>query len=159
MLVILLSACSSDTQVGVCYSCFWNQQSKEVVNLINSTLFKYEAVSNYTESDRLLILGRINNNEELVCQSIPYKLKTLKNKKDKESWLLLYEELYFLAKECDSKYSEIYLVRNARLFKLYRFSDGNPMEPDFVLFLKENRNEKRNNAFSLFRLDNDIREV
>ncbi|GAI81700.1 unnamed protein product, partial [marine sediment metagenome] len=35
------------------------------------------------------------------------------------------------------KYSEIYLVRNAKLFKIYRFSDGKPIEPDFVLFLKE----------------------
>ncbi len=35
------------------------------------------------------------------------------------------------------KYEEIYLVRNSNLFKLYRFSDGKPTEPDFVLFLKE----------------------
>ena len=42
----------------------------------------------------------------------------------------------------EEKYSEIYLVRNANLFKIYRFSDGSPMEPDFVLFLKENRNKK-----------------
>jgi len=40
------------------------------------------------------------------------------------------------------KYSKIYLVRNANLFKIYRFSDGSPMEPDFVLFLKENGDKK-----------------
>jgi len=40
------------------------------------------------------------------------------------------------------KYSEIYLVRNANLFKIYRFSDGKAIEPDFVLFLKENGNKK-----------------
>ncbi|MCX8158671.1 MAG: type III deoxyribonuclease, partial [Candidatus Pacearchaeota archaeon] len=40
------------------------------------------------------------------------------------------------------KYSEIYLVRNANLFKLYRFSDGKPIEPDFVLFLKEKGKQK-----------------
>lgn len=39
-------------------------------------------------------------------------------------------------------YSEIYLVRNANLFKIYNFSDGRPMEPDFVLFLKENEDKK-----------------
>lgn len=33
------------------------------------------------------------------------------------------------------KYDEIYLVRNERHFKLYNFEDGNPIEPDFVLFL------------------------
>ena len=35
------------------------------------------------------------------------------------------------------KYEKIYLVRNSNLFKLFRFSDGKPTEPDFVLFLKE----------------------
>lgn len=42
----------------------------------------------------------------------------------------------------NKKYSEVYLVRNANLFKLYRFSDGKPIEPDFVLFLKEKGKQK-----------------
>ena len=42
----------------------------------------------------------------------------------------------------EEKYSEIYLLRNANLFKIYRFSDGRPTEPDFVLFLKEKGGEK-----------------
>lgn len=42
----------------------------------------------------------------------------------------------------EEKYSEIYLVRNANLFKIYKFSDGSATEPDFVLFLKENGNKK-----------------
>ena len=37
----------------------------------------------------------------------------------------------------EEKYSEIFLLRNESLFKIYRFSDGKPTEPDFVLFLKE----------------------
>ena len=28
-------------------------------------------------------------------------------------------------------------MRNESLFQLYRFSDGKPLEPDFVLFLKQ----------------------
>ena len=44
--------------------------------------------------------------------------------------------------ELRQKYSEVYLLRNATLFKIYRFSDGKAMEPDFVLFLKkQNSNE------------------
>jgi type III restriction enzyme len=50
----------------------------------------------------------------------------------------------FLVKFIDSqiedlnkKYSEIYLLRNERFFKLFRFSDGKATEPDFVLFLTE----------------------
>ena len=42
----------------------------------------------------------------------------------------------------EEKYSDIYVVRNANLFKIYSFCDGSPMEPDFVLFLKENENKK-----------------
>lgn len=42
----------------------------------------------------------------------------------------------------EERYSEIYLVRNATLFKIYRFSDGRPTEPDFVLFLKERGKQK-----------------
>ena len=34
------------------------------------------------------------------------------------------------------KYSEIYLVRNYKDFKLYDFVDGRALEPDFVLFLR-----------------------
>ncbi|MHA1471293.1 MAG: DEAD/DEAH box helicase family protein, partial [Candidatus Asgardarchaeia archaeon] len=45
-------------------------------------------------------------------------------------------------KKLEKKYSEIYLLRNAYLFKIYRFSDGKPMEPDFVLFLKEKDKQK-----------------
>lgn len=39
--------------------------------------------------------------------------------------------------ELRQRYSEVYLLRNASLFKIYRFSDGKAMEPDFVLFLKK----------------------
>jgi len=42
----------------------------------------------------------------------------------------------------EEKYSEIYLIRNASLFKIYSFSDGKPTEPDFVLFLKEKGKKK-----------------
>jgi len=35
------------------------------------------------------------------------------------------------------RYTDIYLLRNQKLFQLYDFSDGCPFEPDFVLFLTE----------------------
>jgi type III restriction enzyme len=46
-----------------------------------------------------------------------------------------------IIEELRKKYSEVYLLRNASLFKIYRFSDGKAMEPDFVLFLKKNSDE------------------
>jgi len=38
-----------------------------------------------------------------------------------------------------SKYSDIYLVRNERHFKIYNFDDGRPLEPDFLLFLTDRK--------------------
>jgi type III restriction enzyme len=37
------------------------------------------------------------------------------------------------------KYADIYLLRNERFFKIYRFSDGKATEPDFVLFMTEKK--------------------
>jgi type III restriction enzyme len=51
--------------------------------------------------------------------------------------------------ELKKKYTDIYLLRNERLFKIYRFSDGRAMEPDFVLFLTE-KESKRSLSFQLF---------
>jgi len=65
------------------------------------------------------------------------------------------EEKYFIQfingamEKLKKKYSEIYLLRNANLFKLYRFSDGQATEPDFVLFLKE-KGKKKIIQFQLF---------
>ena len=66
----------------------------------------------------------------------------------KENWYI-YDENYgtseekylirFLKtrmKELEEKYSDIYLLRNENLFKLYNFSNGKAIEPDFALFLK-----------------------
>ena len=49
----------------------------------------------------------------------------------------------------ESKYSEIYLLRNENLFQIYRFSDGKPIEPDFILFLKDKKTKKMI-SFQLF---------
>ena len=41
----------------------------------------------------------------------------------------------------ETKFKEIYLIRNERHFKIYNFEDGNAFEPDFVLFLKDYSNK------------------
>ena len=40
-----------------------------------------------------------------------------------------------LVEQLNQKYSEVYLLRNERHFKLFNFDDGRVFEPDFVLFL------------------------
>lgn len=47
------------------------------------------------------------------------------------------------------KYSDAYLIRNEKHFKLYNFEDGRPFEPDFVLYLigKEQRDTMHYQVF------------
>ncbi|WP_457644269.1 DEAD/DEAH box helicase family protein [Persephonella sp.] len=40
------------------------------------------------------------------------------------------------------KYSDVYLLRNEKMFKIYSFKDGRTFEPDFVLFLKKENSDK-----------------
>ena len=53
------------------------------------------------------------------------------------------EEKYFvrflhgMVDRLQKRYSEIYLIRNEKLFKIHRFNDGAVIEPDYVLFLVE----------------------
>ncbi len=41
------------------------------------------------------------------------------------------------------KYTDIYLLRNEKLFQIYEFDTGRAFEPDFVLFMKEKKTEKK----------------
>jgi type III restriction enzyme len=47
------------------------------------------------------------------------------------------------------KFEEIILLRNERLFKIHRFSDGSAIEPDFLLFLRR-KEEKSYLNYQLF---------
>jgi len=65
------------------------------------------------------------------------------------------EEKYFVQfvrhamDELKKKYTDIYLLRNEKIFKVCRFSDGKAVEPDFVLFLTE-KDTKKALSFQLF---------
>jgi len=53
--------------------------------------------------------------------------------------------IHFVNKTHDKlkkKYSQIYLVRNERFFKLFNFDDGRAVEPDFVLYLVNDKLKK-----------------
>ena len=43
------------------------------------------------------------------------------------------------------KYDDVYLLRNEGLFKVFRFSDGQALEPDFVLFMREKETKEKLN--------------
>ncbi|EPV2497390.1 DEAD/DEAH box helicase family protein [Enterobacter cloacae] len=52
-------------------------------------------------------------------------------------------------KELSQVYSEAYLIRNEKHFKIYAFEDGRPFEPDFILYLigKEKTNTMHYQVF------------
>jgi type III restriction enzyme len=47
------------------------------------------------------------------------------------------------------KYSEVYLLRNEKFFKIFDFKNGDATEPDFVLFLT-NDNQTRSVQYQIF---------
>ena len=51
--------------------------------------------------------------------------------------------------ELKERFKNIYLIRNERFFKLFRFSDGKATEPDFVLFMTE-KNSSKELIYQLF---------
>jgi len=51
--------------------------------------------------------------------------------------------------DLQKKYKDVYLLRNERLFKIFRFSDGQAIEPDFVLFLRT-KSGKNTLSYQLF---------
>ncbi len=51
--------------------------------------------------------------------------------------------------ELKKNYADIYLLRNERIFKIFRFSDGRAIEPDFVLFLTD-KYSKKSLSYQLF---------
>ncbi len=53
----------------------------------------------------------------------------------------LIQFIRYAISDLQKKYQDVYLLRNERLFKIFRFSDGQAIEPDFVLFLREKGGE------------------
>ncbi|WP_298247349.1 DEAD/DEAH box helicase family protein [uncultured Christiangramia sp.] len=58
-----------------------------------------------------------------------------------EKYLVKYIEQAYTS--LSSTYDEIYLLRNQKHFTLYTFTEGQAMEPDFVLFLSSKKNKKK----------------
>lgn len=57
---------------------------------------------------------------------------------EKDFVRLLDRQIEILSK----KYKDIFLIRNERQFKIYNFTDGQPFEPDYVLYMKEKKTDK-----------------
>ncbi len=117
-------------------------------------LFVQNKIKNIVKDKTLNVNVGDNSDQEFgIAMSNPKHDNLRLNLSDKD-WYV-YNENYGTSEEkhfiqfingtidkLEKKYSEVYLLRNANLFKIYRFSDGRPTEPDFVLFLKENESKQ-----------------
>ncbi len=62
---------------------------------------------------------------------------------DQEKYFVKY--INNMIDELKEKYDDVYLLRNEGLFKVFRFSDGQALEPDFVLFMREKETDEKFN--------------
>lgn len=146
-----------DDKLEICLSVLKQLESQiraEYTDYKGTKLFIPNMIKNVVTDKTLNInVGDYGDQEYGVPMSNPKHENLRLNLSDK-NWYVYKEnygtldEKHFIQfingvmEKLEKKYSEIYLIRNANLFKIYRFSDGRPIEPDFLLFLKEKRNSK-----------------
>ena len=152
-----LNNLTSDDRLDVCLSVLKQLESqvREGYTEYGGTkIFIQNKIKNIIKDETLNInVGDYGDQEYGVPMSNP-KHENLRLNLSIKDWYV-YDENYGTSEEkhfiqfingvmekLEEKYSEIYLVRNAKPFKIYRFSDGKATEPDFVLFLKEEGKKK-----------------
>jgi len=124
------------------------------VEYVGTKTFKPEFISVVVKNKTLKIVLDESSDKDFGWPMSQPKKKELFLDLKKKSWYI-YEENFgtseekFFVKFIDSIYenlkkefADMYLLRNARLFQLFRFSDGKAFEPDFVLFLRKKRAKK-----------------
>ena len=123
--------------------------------------FKPYKISTQAKTKSMEIVVNENSDQEFGVPMSNAKNDELKLDLSQEDWYI-YDENYgtseekylvhFIKHSVDAlrkKYEDVYLLRNENLFKIYRFSDGRAIEPDFVLFLRE-KGAKKNLSYQLF---------
>lgn len=135
-----------------------NEIKKQIVDssveYIGTRTFKPEFISVVVRNKTLKIVLDETSDREIGWPMSEPKNQDLFLDLKKKNWYI-YEENFgtseekFFVRFIDSIYpklkkefADMYLLRNARLFQLYRFSDGRAFEPDFVLFLRKKRTKK-----------------
>jgi len=119
-----------------------------------SRLFIPYSISNIVKDKTLNINIGDNSDQEMGHPMSDPRNVELRLDLSKEDWYVYdenygtSEEKYFIRfihgiiNKLKKRYIDVFLIRNANLFKIYNFSDGHAIEPDFVLFLKESGNDK-----------------
>jgi type III restriction enzyme len=135
---------------------------KELANKIESSTTEYTGTMQFqghnickivepTRTSEILVGG--DDKEYGIAMSLTTKDELRLSLKDHEWYMYdenygTSEEKYFVQfirhamDELKKKYTDIYLLRNEGIFKIYRFADGKAVEPDFVLFITEKDTKK-----------------
>jgi len=122
---------------------------------IGSNLFYHHTIKEVFTNKNLRFNISKDSDSELGKKTMRSDIsKELAINIDSKSWYAYKDnfgtrEEIFLVKYIDSKivdletkFTDIYLLRNERFFQIYRFADGKAIEPDFVLFLTEKETQK-----------------
>lgn len=126
----------------------------DTAEFVGTKMFYATAVSLKIKDKTLRIAVSDSGDQEYgigMSQAKHFELRLdLKN----EDWFIYdenygtYEEkalikfVYSQLEHLKTSYQQIYLLRNEKLFQIYRFSDGAAVEPDFVLFLKKKEDDR-----------------
>ena len=116
-----------------------------------SKLFKASRISDIAKDKTInvVINENLSSDQERGVAMNDSRNSELQLDLSKENWYI-YDENYGTSEEkylvrfiksmvtkLEERYDDIYLLRNETLFKLYNFSNGKAIEPDFVMFLRE----------------------
>jgi len=83
------------------------------------------------------ILMSETNNQELYLDLSHHDWYAYSDNYGTSEEKYLIQFIRYKIEDLKKKYKDIYLLRNENFFKIYCFSDGKAVEPDFVLFLTE----------------------
>lgn len=134
-----------------------NDISSKITNYEGSTEFEGRPLKNYLQNDILMLVSepQDDSKKQYGLPMTGNRIEDFRMNVSEKDWYI-YEENYGTSEEkyfvkylevviteLKKKYTDIYLLRNEKLFQIYNFSNGAAFEPDFVLFLKDKDTAKK----------------
>lgn len=134
-----------------------NDISSKITKYEGSTEFEGKPLKSYLQNDILMMVSEPEDDskKQYGLPMTGNRVEDFRMNVSEKDWYI-YEENYGTSEEkyfvkylevviteLKKKYTDIYLLRNEKLFQIFNFSNGAAFEPDFVLFLKEKDTEKK----------------
>lgn len=133
-----------------------NDLSTKIQKFEGSTTFEGRHLKEYLQEDILMMVSEPeeDSKKQYGLSMTGNRAEEFRMNVAKADWYIFdenygtSEEKYFIKyieqsmEILKQKYTDIYLLRNEKLFQIYDFKDGAAFEPDFVLFMKEKKNGK-----------------